>query len=117
MVSSSLFPLETSIASNARFNDFASMMGTCLSTNPTCHVIDTSNGVNTIKGNIQPPAAEDQGDKKVDETIKRRALLIGITYTGPANKWSPLDGPHDDVDRYHRLLIGAWPRTRSIRTF
>lgn len=38
---------------------------------------------------------------------KRRALLVGITYTDPSNTWSQLDGPHGDVDQYRDLLIGA----------
>jgi F-box-like len=38
---------------------------------------------------------------------KRRALLVGITYTNPWNTWSQLDGPHGDVDQYRDLLISA----------
>ena len=63
---------------------------------------------------IRPPKDESNvhlpngvGNKTEVAATKRRALLVGITYTGPANKWSPLDGPHDDVDRYWDLLISA----------
>jgi hypothetical protein len=38
---------------------------------------------------------------------KRKALLVGISYSGPSNKWSPLDGPHGDVDRIQELLLSA----------
>jgi ankyrin repeat protein len=38
---------------------------------------------------------------------KRRALLVGITYSAPFNKWSSLEGPHHDVDHFRELLISA----------
>ncbi|KAH9953158.1 caspase domain-containing protein [Russula dissimulans] len=40
-------------------------------------------------------------------TIKRRALLIGITYAN-ARIWSPLEGPHEDVDQYQELLVSTY---------
>lgn len=40
-------------------------------------------------------------------TIKRRALLVGISYCSPSNTWSRLDGPHEDVDQYRELLMSA----------
>ena len=43
----------------------------------------------------------------VHDKPKRRALLVGITYSSPSNTWSPLDGPHGDVDQYRDLLISA----------
>ena len=46
-------------------------------------------------------------DKTKDVETKRRALLVGITYTSPSNTWSQLDGPHGDVDQYRGLLISA----------
>jgi hypothetical protein len=81
-------------------------MGSCFSTNPSRDMLDTSNGAG-ITANIHLPPAEDQGEQKVDIPIKRRALLVGISYSGPHNTWSRLDGPYDDVDRYHGLLISA----------
>ena len=45
--------------------------------------------------------------KTKDVEAKRRALLVGITYTNPWNTWSQLDGPHGDVDQYRDLLISA----------
>ncbi|KAH9977501.1 hypothetical protein BJV74DRAFT_888427 [Russula compacta] len=36
--------------------------------------------------------------------MKRRALLVGVTYSGSTN-WPQLDGPHNDVDRIRDLLI------------
>ena len=60
------------------------------------------------------PKAEDDtrlpevADKKTGVAApKRRALLIGICYTSPTNTWSPLDGPHGDVDRCEDLLTSA----------
>ena len=41
----------------------------------------------------------------VHDKTKRRALLVGITYTSAWNTWSELDGPHGDVDQYRDLLI------------
>jgi hypothetical protein len=81
-------------------------MGTCFSTSPSRRMLDTSNGVG-ITTNIHLPPAEDQGEAKVDVPIKRRALLVGISYSGPNNKWSRLEGPYDDVDRYYELLISG----------
>jgi hypothetical protein len=43
----------------------------------------------------------------VHDDTKRRALLVGITYSSPSNTWSQLDGPHGDVDQYRDLLISA----------
>jgi hypothetical protein len=40
---------------------------------------------------------------------KKRALLVGISYhdsTSPI--WTPLDGPHVDVDHFQKLLIRAY---------
>ena len=55
--------------------------------------------------NIHVP---DDGDNKTQgAATKRRALLVGISYSNPSNTWSPLDGPHGDVDRYRDLLISA----------
>jgi hypothetical protein len=50
---------------------------------------------------------DDVHDETKDVEAKRRALLVGITYSSPSNTWSPLDGPHDDVDQYQDLLISA----------
>ena len=55
--------------------------------------------------NIHVP---DDGDNKTQgAATKRRALLVGISYSNPSNTWSPLDGPHGDVDRYRDLLVSA----------
>ena len=45
-------------------------------------------------------------DLPVWSSTKRRALLVGISYHHPSPIWSPLDGPHEDVDRFRDLLIG-----------
>jgi hypothetical protein len=50
---------------------------------------------------------DDVHHKTKDVEAKRRALLVGITYTNPWNTWSQLDGPHGDVDQYRGLLISA----------
>ncbi len=42
----------------------------------------------------------------VHDKTRRRALLVGITYS-TSNTWSQLDGPHGDVDQYRDLLISA----------
>lgn len=57
----------------------------------------------------------DAHDKPKDVQTKRRALLVGITYTNPWNTWSQLDGPHDDVDQYQGLLLSAYSHTAFIR--
>ena len=66
----------------------------------------TSNDA-SVNASIPPVSTQNQDDKREVESLKRRALLVGITYTGPHNKWSQLDGPHDDVDRYRELLTSA----------
>jgi hypothetical protein len=52
--------------------------------------------------------SEDVHHKTNDGETKRRALLIGITYTNPWNTWSQLDGPHGDVDQYQDLLLNTY---------
>ena len=40
--------------------------------------------------------------------MKRRALLVGITYSNTSsNTWPQLHSPHDDVDNYQKLLISG----------
>ena len=49
-------------------------------------------------------------DKSATEVrpMKRRALLVGITYSNTSGKmWPQLYGPHDDVDRYRELLVSG----------
>lgn len=70
------------------------------------HNLGTSNDA-SVNESTHPQSTQIQGNEKEVASLKRRALLIGITYTGPHNKWSPLDGPYGDVDRYRDLLIGA----------
>jgi hypothetical protein len=42
-------------------------------------------------------------------TPKRRALLIGTTYDGSTDPiWTPLVGPHVDVDHFQELLIRVY---------
>jgi hypothetical protein len=60
-----------------------------------------------VKGSTRLSPANEEGDKKDSVTMRRRALLVGIAYSSPSNTWSPLDGPHDDVDRYRGLLLSA----------
>jgi hypothetical protein len=50
---------------------------------------------------------DDVHDKTKGVETKRRALLVGITYSSPSNTWSQLDGPHGDVDQYRDVLISA----------
>lgn len=50
---------------------------------------------------------DDVDNKTQGAATKRRALLVGISYSNPSNTWSPLDGPHGDVDRYRDLLVSA----------
>ena len=50
---------------------------------------------------------DDVHDKRKDGKAKRRALLVGITYSNPWNTWSSLEGPHGDVDQYRDLLVSA----------
>ena len=57
-------------------------------------------------GTIRLP--DDEEDKSGGQKPKRRALLVGISYNGPHNKWSALDGPYEDVDRFQQLLTGTW---------
>jgi hypothetical protein len=71
-------------------------------------------GMGSTTGTIR--LADDEEDKSKGPTSKRRALLVGISYSGPHNKWPALDGPHDDVDRFRQLLTGTWPYT-SLRPF
>jgi len=59
--------------------------------------------------NIRVP--DDAHSKPKDVKTKRRALLVGITYNNPWNKWSSLDGPHGDVDQYRDLLINTFGYT------
>ena len=70
------------------------------------HNLGTSNDA-SVNASSHPQFTQNQGDKKEVASLKRRALLIGITYTGPHNKWTPLDGPHGDVDRYRDVLTSA----------
>lgn len=40
---------------------------------------------------------------------KRRALLVGISYyESQSATWFPLDGPHDNVDRFSQLLLDTY---------
>ena len=55
-------------------------------------------------GRIRSPDIEES--KSVDTIPKRRALLVGISYS-KAEMSLPLEGSHDDVDDFHKLLIGV----------
>ena len=56
----------------------------------------------------KPPCAGVESKVHVP-TPKRRALLIGITYDGSTDPiWTPLVGPHVDVDRFRELLIRVY---------
>ncbi|KAN0136282.1 Caspase domain containing protein [Lactarius tabidus] len=63
-------------------------------------------GMASTTGTIRLP--DDEEDKIEGPTSKRRALLVGISYNGPHNQWSPLDGPHSDVDRFQQLLTDTY---------
>jgi hypothetical protein len=71
-------------------------------------------GMTSTTGTIRLP--DDEEDKIEGPTSKRRALLVGISYSGPHNQWSPLDGPHSDVDRFQQLLTGTYSST-CLRPF
>ena len=61
-------------------------------------------------GTPRKHSATEEHNKLPDDAhdkSKRRALLVGITYSSPSNTWSELDGPHGDVDQYRDLLICA----------
>jgi len=46
---------------------------------------------------------------------KKRALLVGIAYLGSTSPiWTPLDGPHVDVEHFRKLLIRAYFIHRSV---
>ena len=49
---------------------------------------------------------------------KKRALLVGITYRDSASPiWTPLDGPHVDIEHFQDLLIRAYSGHRGIVFF
>ncbi|KAN0136650.1 Caspase domain containing protein [Lactarius tabidus] len=53
-----------------------------------------------------------QSVARAGPTTKRRALLVGISYHhSPSDIWPPLDGPHEDVNRFRELLIGTYGYT------
>jgi hypothetical protein len=60
-------------------------------------------------GNIRLPddVAYHVENKPEVPAKRRKALLVGISYSSPSNTWSPLDGPHGDVDRFKDLLLSA----------
>ena len=51
-------------------------------------------------------------------TPKRRALLVGITYYDSTDPiWTPLEGPHIDVDHFRNLLICVYFYSLEPRFF
>jgi len=60
-------------------------------------------------GRIRLPDVEEgkpQGTSIVP-TVKRRALLVGISYAySQSDTWWSLENPHDDVDLFWNLLVG-----------
>lgn len=38
--------------------------------------------------------------------VRRRALLVGISYAHSQSEWCSLENPHQDVDMFRDLLIG-----------
>ena len=83
-------------------------MGSCLSTILPRRTASTlaSDSVG-VKGSPHLSPANEEGDKKDNVTMKRRALLVGIAYSSPSNTWPSLDGPHGDVNRCRELLLSA----------
>ncbi|KAI9510660.1 caspase domain-containing protein [Russula earlei] len=83
-------------------------MGTCLSAilPRRSRVLGTFRRASP-NGSAHLPLADDTVDKKDGPAMRRRALLVGITYSN-AKTWSELDGPHDDVDRYQKLLLSVY---------
>ncbi|KAI0290173.1 caspase domain-containing protein [Russula brevipes] len=74
-------------------------------------------------GHSTPPHedSESQGESEDSETEdedeatgatptpKRRALLVGISYLFTQSKiWTPLEGPHEDVERFRKLLLETY---------
>ena len=54
------------------------------------------------------PDANEQSKVNAPKS-KRRALLVGITYKDSTDEvWTPLEYPHDDVDRFRELLISVY---------
>jgi hypothetical protein len=53
--------------------------------------------------------SEDSEVEATGATPKRRALLVGISYQHTqSNMWMPLDGPHEDVERFRKLLLETY---------
>ncbi|KAI0299856.1 caspase domain-containing protein, partial [Russula brevipes] len=53
--------------------------------------------------------SESEDSEREVATPKRRALLIGISYHRTQSKiWTPLDGSHEDVERFRKLLIETY---------
>ena len=68
-------------------------------------------------GSYQKPPrdVEKRETKGHGPTLRRRALLVGIEYRGSTSpEWTPLDGPHGDVDRFLELLICVYIIYRSV---
>lgn len=74
---------------------------------PSQHLPDEEDNNRVPNGAHEHHLPDDVHEKSKDAGTKRRALLVGITYTNPWNTWSQLDGPHGDVDQYRDLLISA----------
>lgn len=100
-------------------------MGTCLSTVPPRLKIGTSRRGSSFPAPTAQPsnllAAEPPTrrsihlpDNSESPRTKRRALLVGISYIGSTDPvWTPIDGLHDDVDRFRGLLIRVYFIHRS----
>ncbi|KAH9979130.1 caspase domain-containing protein [Russula compacta] len=55
------------------------------------------------------PLNDEEGHEEYGATPKRRALLVGISYSLTSSEtWSPLDGTHTDVDNFRELLINTY---------
>jgi hypothetical protein len=63
-------------------------------------------------GRVRIPDIEE--GKTNGTTPKRRALLVGISYSG-SSQWPRLEGTHADVDHFQKLLTGADPSESSAR--
>ena len=71
------------------------------------YIIDLSQHMRPSERLRLTDVQEETQSARVAPTSKRRALLVGISYHHSRSElWSPLDGPHEDVDRFRKLLIG-----------
>ena len=106
-------PSETNQATSERKEGgFLRQMGSYLPDAATWAGIGSFLGIKKLTLDDAPNKTKDVETKR---RTKRRALLVGISYTSPWNTWPPLDEPHGDVDQYRDLLVSEYSHVYSIR--